>query len=475
MSLQERLHPSSFRGAGFFIENSVLEGGRKQAIFEFVNTGRRSIQDLGQYQRKFEVTAYVMGNGEEYLTRRDTLLAALDEAGAGELIHPFFGSLTVATGKYKLDESTKRLGYSTISFVASVVDTDVISEEGNPFTRPSDEVTEAQVQSAADEAKEDLAEDMAENSVLIPEFPSNLSSMESIIQDGLSGFNDTLGPIAENVQNAISWADGIANLAEDTIRLINNPTVLFSNIIDGITGIDGLTSSAIRAAARLENLFSYGDDDDTNPIVTSSETILGEVSIANSSGIFDDPAGQIQIPIAGGVPTPSPGGAGALDIEPIGTIDPGDEPFEFESTSIEQISRRRNALVAVTMFQTSAYIEYMNQVARIDLDNTNQVDQIVENIEGQFVKLSPILPEATLASVTRLRTLVRILLDTRRININRLRTIAVQDEPLSVLSYNLYGNTDRSDSIQELNNISYPMSINGDIQVETNDSNRSER
>lgn len=441
MAIQDRLLEARFRGAIFFIEESETEGGRKQSTFEFINTGRRANQDLGLYRRKFEITAYIMGDETSYFARRNALLDALESPGSGELIHPFFGTETVTTGIYKLNESTRRLGYSTIKFLAEVVDDTNVSEQGDPAARPQDEVTVSQVSTTSQTAKDALASDLAEESSLIPRFPANLGSMESIIQNGLSQFNEQLGPIAENAQNAISWANGISGLVEDTQRLITNPTVLFSNVIDGITGVDGLTSNAIAASARLQNLFNYGSTDETNPRFTSSAPIIG-----NLSNLQDDTTPNNSVEFEDGVIVPK---------------------------SREMRDRNRNAQIGVVMFQTSSLIEYLNQIARIEFTNTEEIDNVIETIETQFNLVSPQLSNNSLDSLSLLRDQVRILLNNRRINTNDISTINVQAQPLSILAYSLYGNTSQANNIVSLNNLSDTMEISGDVKVENNDSVRS--
>lgn len=439
MAILDQLLSASFRGVEFYVEESETEGGRKQSTFEFINTGRRSNQDLGKFERKYEITGYIMGDDTTYFQRKNALLNALEQAGSGELIHPFFGSQTVTTGIYKLNESTRRLGYSTIKFVAEVVDETKVSEQGDPASNPQNEVSVSEITSTSDIAKDNLASDLAESSSLIPDFPSNLTSMEDILQNGLSTFNEVLAPIAETAESAITWANGISQLVEDTQRLIDSPTVLFSNIIDGITGIDNLTSDAISATARLQNLFNYGETEETNPVLVSNETIIG-------------PSSDLQDPV------------------------PSNNSTEFNTDGVlipktqEQIDRNKNAQVGVVLFQTSALIEYMNQSSRIEFNNTEEIDAAIELMENQFNKISPQLSNNSLDSISLLRDQVRILLNNRRLNTNDITEIFVQDEPLSILSYNLYGSTEQAENLVSLNNISDTMEISGTVKVENNDS-----
>lgn len=441
MGLSDKLYSASFRGVEFFIEATNIEGGRKQSTFEFVNTGRRSNQDLGKYERKYDITAYIMGNELNYFQRRDALLNALEQPGAGELIHPFYGNLRVTTGIYKLNESIKSLGYSTINFVAEVVNDEILSEQGNPFIKPQNDVTVSQIESSAQIAKNDLASDLANNSVLTNSFPSNLTSMEDILKNGLNKFSKTLKPLADSTQNAINWSNSISGLIEDTRRLINNPTVLFSNIIDGITAVDNLTSNSISAVARIENLFNYGKTNDTNPIFVSRETIIGDINTFRKNEVSTN----------------------KKEFDQNGVIIPKTK---------QQIDRLNNAQIAVGLFRTSAFIEYMNQLSRVEFDNTNEIDFYISNIEQQYNELSQFLEPNSLESLSNLRDLLRILFNNKRLSTNKISQVEVYKEPVSILSFNLYETSNMSSQIIKLNGISDVMEITGEIEVENNDSIR---
>ena len=95
MAWLDDLLPGSFRGVPFLIEAHEAEaGGRRIHRHEYPGRDEIYAEDMGRKTREFEVEAYVLGDG--YFGRRDRLIAACDEPGAGTLVHPYLGTRTVS-------------------------------------------------------------------------------------------------------------------------------------------------------------------------------------------------------------------------------------------------------------------------------------------------------------------------------------------------------------------------------------------
>lgn len=90
---REQLQPASFRGVPFEVESEGGPAGRKTQRHEFVQRDKPFVEDLGRKTREVKMVGFV--GGDDCLQKRDALLAALDTPGPGELIHPWFGRLTV--------------------------------------------------------------------------------------------------------------------------------------------------------------------------------------------------------------------------------------------------------------------------------------------------------------------------------------------------------------------------------------------
>jgi len=100
---QRLVQPGSFRGVPFYVEEHGHEGGRRWAHFEYPGRDAPFSEDLGRTQRRFLLRAYVIGS--DYMGTRDRLLAALETAGAGLLVHPYLGQITVCCDTYRTREA----------------------------------------------------------------------------------------------------------------------------------------------------------------------------------------------------------------------------------------------------------------------------------------------------------------------------------------------------------------------------------
>ncbi|MHA6305709.1 DNA circularization protein [Hafnia paralvei] len=109
-----RLQPASFRGVYFKVSGDEATFGRRSTTHEFPLRDIPFTDDMGRKARKYSVSAYVIGN--DYMAQRDRLLTALEQVGAGTLIHPFYGSLTVnVDGEIKVSHSRDNGGMCEIS------------------------------------------------------------------------------------------------------------------------------------------------------------------------------------------------------------------------------------------------------------------------------------------------------------------------------------------------------------------------
>lgn len=108
-----KLRPASYRGVSFFVDGATLTAGRRIARHEYPQRDLPYMEDMGRKAREYKVEAFVLG--QNYMAARDALLAAIEKPGAGQLVHPWHGTMVVSLQDCQLSESTAQGGYAKFS------------------------------------------------------------------------------------------------------------------------------------------------------------------------------------------------------------------------------------------------------------------------------------------------------------------------------------------------------------------------
>ena len=94
MAWIDNLQPASFRGVPFHVESDTLSAGRRVQTHEYPGRDKPYTEDIGRASRKGSIEAFLIGN--DYMAARDRLLAALEQGGPGELVHPWYGRMSIS-------------------------------------------------------------------------------------------------------------------------------------------------------------------------------------------------------------------------------------------------------------------------------------------------------------------------------------------------------------------------------------------
>lgn len=154
------LQQGSFREIKFNFESTSRKSGRKSVFHTFPNSNIVLAEDLGRLPRSVSMNIYISGkdsiaesgSGERfeennYYSKRDALVEALEQKGPGKLVHPTYGTIQVQLeGAYSVAENITSLNKATISvtFVfindADFLPTDTFSPIG--ISNASNEINE---------------------------------------------------------------------------------------------------------------------------------------------------------------------------------------------------------------------------------------------------------------------------------------------------------------------------------------------
>ena len=250
MSL-EKYQQASFRGVPFLVGDLDTSGGRKSVTHEFPNTDRRSVEDLGLLNDTFNISGRVITKDD--FTARDRLKGALTQPGAGELVHPTFGTLTVFAKSYSLSERTSNIGVARFTMVFEETQDQIFPTESS--VKPS------LIKSQSDDALNGVETDLGDTFEVDTASTSNYNAALSKLQDIGSQFNE-IGQLTSAVTADISsFTATVTTFTDGITQNIFAPATLASTINDMFIQFDTLAPSAAGQLDLAKQLFNFGSDD----------------------------------------------------------------------------------------------------------------------------------------------------------------------------------------------------------------------
>lgn len=151
MSWEDSMQDASFRGIRFDVINTRDSASRDIAVYEYPYVDGGDVEDLGRKPRNFRATALFWG--DDYETRLQQFLAALDKRGSAELIHPVFGSmLYMQCIEYQASHDAENVDYCVVEvvFIQAKPNIQLFGSE-DPLSKA--DILFNQVQSALDQAQ----------------------------------------------------------------------------------------------------------------------------------------------------------------------------------------------------------------------------------------------------------------------------------------------------------------------------------
>lgn len=226
MTWQTELRPASFRGVAFHVDTATLTAGRRLARHEYPQRDLPHMEDMGRKGREYKVEALLLG--ADYMSERDALLRAIETAGAGQLVHPYYGTLVVVvSGECQITESTQQGGLAriTIPFL-----------EAGQQQEPRSEVdTWAALQSQQVECEDAFAADF-ESAFAVDGAPDFVSA------DALACVDTALAVPGMGLGN-LAWiranpqSDLVALLPENLLASLGNPLALARGLLQQVRGL----------------------------------------------------------------------------------------------------------------------------------------------------------------------------------------------------------------------------------------------
>lgn len=257
MSWRERFRPASFRGVRFSIEGSDTDVGRRVVQHVYPKRDRPYTEDMGRSPRSYQVDAFIIG--ENYDRQRDRLIEACEQEGAGQLVHPYHGTLSVICTALRVRETIgeQRLARVSLTF-AEAGSNEFPRAEANRLSRV-DQAAKATTDASADV----LAEGFSLTG--LPEFVR--SDAVATLTNAADAARAAQSKVGQASAEASSAVDKLANDAED---LVTAPADMASQITGTINTVADRLSLASDAMSAATDLRTFMNDSDPVPNTTGT-------------------------------------------------------------------------------------------------------------------------------------------------------------------------------------------------------------
>ncbi|QCO07539.1 DNA circularization protein [Azospirillum argentinense] len=399
MAWRAQLRPASFRGVPFKVDGDELAAGRRVQLHEYPQRDKPFVEDLGRAARKITVTGYVIG--PDYMAGRDRLLAALEQAGPGDLVHPQFGTLRVAVGgDCRVAHSADEGGLCRFSL--SFIEAGELSFPAGTANSP------AQTRLKADALSTASAADFAK--------AFGVDGYADFVRDGAMRDLTTAVSLAERVLRGggAGASSLLSGLLGDADRLFGSPWALAQRVlglIRSFTATGGGGGSATTSAA------------------------TAWTGVARSSPAARPVAALLQV---ASYTAPAPTYARAT---------PARQQQAANSTALAALVRQSALVHAAEVTAAAEWPVHQEVIAARD--------ELAARIDAETLR--PDVPDDTFRALTDLRVAVVQDLTARSAGAARLATVtptAVQ--PSVVLAYDLYEDAARGDDIVARNRVAHP-------------------
>lgn len=252
----QNLQRASFRGVTFLVTGTSLAGGRRAVRKLFPNSDRQVVEDLGLTPREFSLTGSVAAAlGLTYEENRDALLKALDEKGAGILVHPFLGRVERAVVlSYTLDEATSQLGDASLQVTFTV-------DDGSPSPQAAESVVGSVSQAAtasADAAETGVSGLFKVTTSAVGNFTAGVAKVTEVSNRVTDAVRFAITPGAD----VTSLLESANALQKDARELVLAPSTLADRVTLLLLSIPEVHLADAKVTLDIFlRLFDFGDDD----------------------------------------------------------------------------------------------------------------------------------------------------------------------------------------------------------------------
>lgn len=400
--------------AKFHVEQSDTTGGRRWLIHEYPRRNLPYSEDMGLKAGEWRLQFFVAG--DDYDIERDALRAELDSPGAKTLVHPYLGTFMAVASDVRFRESTRDGGVCTfqVTFAGA-------GQEAYPATTVD---TKREVQRTADVVEEETTRDFAEKWSVEGLLGWSLVSVERDLSAIVSGINEVVGGIADDIAAQIRAPINMAGI------LIGGYNRLLGAVMRPINALDLYSGNSILSMLGLDD----DDDDSSGQILLSPGTPVRAARLLFDTGTGSD---SVTPPVA-------------------------DTP--------ERLQRAQNTIAARELNGRAALLAGARLMADTDWVSRQDAlaagNDVIALIDAQMASDNTI-DDGVYSALVDLRSAVSEDMRTRAVALPGMTShTPLRTLPAVIVAHRLYGDARRADEIVVRNNIAHPGAVRGGMELE---------
>jgi len=255
------LQQGSFRGVPFLFVGSSTSAGRKNIFYEYPNTDKRGVSDLGKNLKSFSLTIHIAGdNSSDYKQNRDRLITALESIGAGILVHPFLGQINCAVDGYTLDENISHINRADFSVN--------FKEVSEPIKPAATQNNIPKIENIAVDTVEKVSENIEEKYSLTSNIFTNFEKAKEKAQKISNKFIEISDKVRQRTEIFNEFVATIQDFDAKINTIITQPILYASQMKNLFDSLRLIASDPIERFLMFTKLFNFGEDD--NEIQTNT-------------------------------------------------------------------------------------------------------------------------------------------------------------------------------------------------------------
>ena len=422
------LQNASFRGVRFEVESVQDSGEKALCVHEYPYRSGAEVEDMGRKPHIIPVTAIFWGTAYESGVRQ--LVAAFEETGPGELIHPVFGSITVAVRRWQIEHNAERQNYATVTFEAVEASTD------NPFFGASSSRSLASQALASIREKLSEALDLSSTELgkTLMDWQGKAAKVVARVEGELQGVLDILDAGQSTVRSILSYVDMPAAFLADATAIVR-----------------GLQAEAQSASSSTVSAFSVLSNALPLPSLTSSEAVRHYATGSSAygsvwvSGPQSAMAGRAEAQLALRVPKAA------------------EEPVLLPEAGSARTPQGIAAL-HVTLLEVQAVAEAATAALEADMEDPvltpNEIESLTGNVRARVDDClhyaAAALPQGSVHQMSEcLRTTARAIQQLAEAALNARPPLAMRRAERAcnfhLLAHSLYGDYTRAEELRRIN------------------------